>query len=171
MADVITQNNVVQVTMTDAGGNKQSFNIDNPKDNLTLAQIRTALNAAISSGYWYSNKSEPFTAVNSATITQTKKIKLDNSSVEITLTPATINTTNSTESILVEGSAVRGAYFTDLPTGEENDYWATVSPDTSGYTVEIFTSNETRSEDTNLTLMIITIDRTISMPVTFAKTT
>ena len=126
---------------------------------------------AIASGYWYSNKGDPFAAVNSATITETKKIKLDNSSVVIEISPSTLNVVEGENSIEVTGSTLLGAYFTNVPEGYEENYWASKSYSAGSWYVDVFSNAESRSEPLTLNLAIVTSDRTVSATVIFPAIT
>lgn len=166
MADTITQSSVVQITLVDAIGNRQSFNIDNPKSNISMSQIKAALAPAISSGFWYSKSAEQFVAINSATVTESKKIKLDNSDVVIEVTPASLTLNNETSpkgTVTVEGATVMGAYISQLVTTGTN---ATMYATTSGQTVTVnanFPSGG--AQGTTATLYIVTDARTVTVPV------
>lgn len=167
MADTITQSSVVQITLVDAIGNRQSFNIDNPKSNISMNQIKAALSPAILSGYWYSKSAEQFVAVNSATVTESKKIKLDNSDVVIEVTPASLNfdASQATPSgtVTVEGATVVGAYVSQIVTSAPN---ATMYATTSGQTVTVQANFPAGSPaGTTATLYIVTDARTVTVPI------
>lgn len=171
MADTITQSSVVQITLVDAGGNKQSFNIDNPKDDITMSQIKTALAPAIASGFWYSKNSEAFTAVNSATVTESKKIKLDNSDVEIEITPASITfpagtTFPADTTVSVTGATVIGAYVTDI---DDSDAGSEVFNAYANYTANSVTLNVPSHSSSiagmKANLAIVTDARTVKIPI------
>lgn len=48
----VTTTSVVQITVFDEQGRLKSFNIDNPKPNLTLNQIQNALQPAFIGRWW-----------------------------------------------------------------------------------------------------------------------
>lgn len=85
--------NVVQITVTDEGGYTKSFNIDEPKDNLSLIQIKNALAPAFSGRWWLGKYNSPITSLKSAQYTQTIKTQI--AGEEVTVTPASLNPTVS----------------------------------------------------------------------------
>lgn len=167
MADTITENNVVQVTLVDSNGNKQSFNIDNPKEDLTLSAIKTALNPAISSGFWYSRNLVPFTAVNSATITESRKIKLSDSDTVIEVTPSSITMSGtSTGVVTVEGATLTGAYLTNFSDTTETDHFYTTINTSDEQKVYVSSTLSSMPAGLTFTLTIVTDARQIQVPVT-----
>lgn len=184
MADQITTSSVVQVTMQDSSGNKQNFNIDNPKNDLTMAEIRTALTPIVNSGNWYSSYGNQFTAVQSATLTQSTKIKLSDSGVVVTITPssATVPTTGkqypsaSTATFTVEGAPIQSAYLA-TPTVATEGKIMVLAPEINelqnSVTVKACQTNASISQNLSETvnLTIIVNNRQYNVPVTFTRTT
>lgn len=170
MADTITESNVVQIILMDAGGNKQSFNIDNPRSGLTMSQIKTALATAISSGYWYSRNGEIFISVVSATITESRKIKLDNSEVTIIITPPQVtlaNTQTPSANVSIEGANLVGAYITQIVTSASN---ANIYASTSGQIITVTGSfPNSDGAGTTATLNIVTDERTLQIEITVSN--
>lgn len=122
MADKITQTNVLQITVQDTDSNRQSFNIENPVNSITIAQVRDIFAPIISSGKWYSRAGNPINYIEQATLTKTKKIELDDSGEAITVTPTeyTFNTTTPNEvTFTVTGSPIKG-YKIIKTSGNEN---------------------------------------------------
>lgn len=167
MADTITESNVVQIILMDAGGNKQSFNIDNPRAGITMAQIKTALATAISSGYWYSRNGEIFISVVSATITESRKIKLDNSGVTIIITPPQVtlaNTQSPSANVSIEGANLIGAYVTQIVTSASN---ANIYASTNGQIITVTGSfPNSDGAGTTATLNIVTDEGTVHAEIT-----
>lgn len=170
MADTITRTSTVQIILSDSAGGRTTFNLDNPKQNLTMQQIRAALSEAILSGCWYSAAGALFTGVLKATMTESKKIELDNSEAEIYITPAEINlpnTTNPSGSVVVEGATVIGAYITQIATESIN---AKMYADCDGQRVTV-TANFPGSDGAGTTalLNIVTDLRTVSIDIITAS--
>lgn len=81
-----TTTSVVQVTVTDSGGYSKSFNLEYPKQNLTLNQIKAAFQPAIDGGWWLGSKGDPIVAVSKATYSTSTKIEI--AAGEVSVTPA-----------------------------------------------------------------------------------
>lgn len=107
-----TTTSVVQVTVTDSGGYSKSFNLEYPKQNLTLNQIKAAFQPAIDGGWWLGSKGDPIVAVSKATYSTSTKIEIAGG--EITFTPSTLNMdapttqySTTTGNVTVEGGAIQ----------------------------------------------------------------
>lgn len=111
MAQTITEKNVIQITVQDTDNNKQSFNMENPKSELTIAQVREIFEPLISTGKWYSRQGNPINYIEQATLTKTKKITLDDGTEAITVTPAS---GKFGQTFTVTGSPIKGYNFTDV---------------------------------------------------------
>lgn len=168
MADTTTS--VVQIFFTDESGRSKSFNIDNPRENLTLNQIRQAFQSAINGRWWYGNNGTVISALKSANYSQSVKIPIEGQDVVIEITPSTIEfqPTSSTaeavnDTVTVSGSEVIGAYVTGF-SGQNTEYLvAQAYPENSQVTVsgELIKSYTTKS----CTLNIVTAARTVTIPI------
>lgn len=72
----MTETNVVEITVVDAENYERTFKLDNPKSNLTLAQIRTAFATAINEGWWVSASGVQITSIARAVSTVTTKERI-----------------------------------------------------------------------------------------------
>lgn len=66
LATVQTTTNTVDVTCVDTYGNEYTFKLDNPRANVTLAEVQTAFNIGINSNYWYSRAGYKFASIKRA---------------------------------------------------------------------------------------------------------
>lgn len=110
-----TTTNTIQIQMQDESGHNQTFNIDYPQSETTLASIKLALAPALATNSWCSSYGIPFIRVRSATIVETEKTKLSDESNVVTIIPtkATITTTTDTgsQNFVVEGMTIQGYSF------------------------------------------------------------
>ena len=68
---------VVEVVLVDSGNYEKTLRLDNPKESLTLTQIRTAFATPISEGWLVGkNGTYPVTSVARATVVVTTKTSL-----------------------------------------------------------------------------------------------
>lgn len=118
MADKITQTNVIQITVRDTENNRRSFNIENPRTDTTIAQIRDIFAPIINSGKWYSTNGNPINYIEQATLTKTKKIELSGDMAPITVTPNEITNSGTTE-ITITGSPIKGYRVTETEGGAQ----------------------------------------------------
>lgn len=113
---------------------KMTFNIDNPKENTTLASIKLALAPALATNSWCSSNGATFIRVNGATVVETSKTKLSDEGSEISITPreATITTSGNTgnQTFVVEGMTIQGYSFQYL-SGE-----STITPNLETTTID-----------------------------------
>lgn len=86
----------IQIEMLDQNNHTQTFNIDYPKDNMTLGNIRVDLNDAIATNSWCSSYAVPFQKVNKATLVETEKTQLSNDGEGISVTPSEVTLTTTT---------------------------------------------------------------------------
>lgn len=80
----VIQTKVIQVTVIDEDGKSKSFNLDNPKQNLTFNQIRQALQPAIQGRWWINTTGSPVIGLKSANYTETTKTYVDGGEVSVT---------------------------------------------------------------------------------------
>lgn len=79
-----TTTSVVQITVIDEGGYTKTFNIDEPKDNLSLNTIKNALQPAIDGRWWLGNSGSPITGLKSANYSTSTKVQIEGGEVIIT---------------------------------------------------------------------------------------
>lgn len=167
MAETIT--NVLQVTVQDTDNSNYSFNIENPKENVTIQQVNAALEPLINTQKWYSAKDRPITRVKGATLTRTRKIILDDST-EITVTPAEWNINqqgqSASQTFTVTGEAIQGYNFTTQYSRVTLD---NISIDTVNNTLKATISNPQPNSSDNGNLNIVTATQVITVPVTFYR--
>lgn len=120
MAETITETEVIQIQAQDTENNRYSFNVENPKDNLTINTVREIFDTLINSGKWISKKGFPFNYIPQATVTKTKKRTLDDGTA-ISVTPSSITVTappagqNINIAATVEGAPIKGVNWTGNP--------------------------------------------------------
>lgn len=112
MADRITETDVIQIQAQDSDNNRYSFNVENPKANTTISNVREAFQPLINSGKWVSKQGYPFSYISQATLTKTKKIELADSGATITATPSEVHFEpvfgDRNVTITVDGSPITG---------------------------------------------------------------
>ncbi len=164
-----TTTSVVQVTVNDESGKTKTFNIDNPKQNLSLNEIRQALEPAFNGRWWLGNGGAVITTLKSANYSIAEKIPIAGSDIVITVTPNEITLGNSASNVTVtvEGSPVTGAFINNIVTSAPN-LQLYVSKTTEN-TVKVFGDNTagTDASGTTATLNIITEAKTVTIPITF----
>lgn len=117
--------NVLQITVTDEGGYTKSFNIDNPVENISLNQIKTALQPAFSGRWWLGKYNSSITELKAATYTQTIKTQIAGETVSVT--PASFTTDISasqstfSQNFTVAGGTPAMAQFI-LPDSNKTDF-------------------------------------------------
>lgn len=97
-----TETKVAQVTLKDSSERNVTINIDNPKDNLSLNQIKAAFAPAISGGWLLANNGSQITEVVEAKYSQVIKTQING--LPVTVSPASLDITISTDTAI--GSSV-----------------------------------------------------------------
>lgn len=77
MAIVITNTSTVDITVIDSANYEYVYKINNPKEELTMTEIRNAYNNVIENGLLYSKNDYPITTVARATTVATQVTKTD----------------------------------------------------------------------------------------------
>ncbi len=72
----MTETNVVEITVLDSENYERTFRIDNPKSNLTLAQVQAAFATPISEQWLFSSNGSRIVSVPRAVVSVTTKTKL-----------------------------------------------------------------------------------------------
>jgi len=118
----VTRTSVVAIQILDSAGNKRTYNIDNPKTNLTLGEIKMALEPLMAKGFWLSDTYNPYMSVAQASINEAIKTQLEGGSAVIT--PSTITSTITgtiqTITVTVSNAIVSLATITDLSSTNES---------------------------------------------------
>lgn len=169
MADIITNTKTVLVRLTSAAQDGRSITLDNPRENITLTQIKQAFKPMLDTRLLLGNKGDNLDAVESATVTTTQKVKLGESEIEISVSPGsfTVQIPAGTYSLIftVTGSTPIGAYFTNVNLGAasiETYNAIVVSQEVQvQYTLDRTLSVETISGEFN----IVTADGTVKIPL------
>lgn len=69
----MTETQVVEVVLVDSANYEKTLKLDNPQQNLTLSQIRTAFSTPISEGWLLGKSGAPISSVARANIVETRK--------------------------------------------------------------------------------------------------
>lgn len=108
-----TTTTVAQITCKDESGRTKSFNLDYPKENLTLNQIKAAFAEAFQ-GRWLLNPANysPLIAVDSATYATSTRTEIRGETVEITPSALSIQNpssqgTSKTGTVTVTGGTIK----------------------------------------------------------------
>lgn len=129
-----TTTSVVQVTVFDSGGYTKTYNLDNPKPNLTLNQIKNAFKIAIDGGWLLGNNFDPVIEVRSANYSEATKTSIDGA--EVVVTPSTLNYDGNTQkSVTVTGGFVTSTNLINL------EYIASVSGSTFVFTAPVISDD------------------------------
>lgn len=72
----MTETNVVEITVLDSDNYERTYRIDNPRDNLTLAQIQSAFATPISEQWLFASTGSRVVSVARAIVSVTTKTKL-----------------------------------------------------------------------------------------------
>lgn len=97
-----TETTVAQVTLKDSSERNITISIDNPKDDLSLNQIKAAFAPAISGGWLLANNGSAITEVVEAKYSQVIKTQING--LPVTVSPSSLSITVDTDTAI--GSAV-----------------------------------------------------------------
>lgn len=160
MADT-TNTTVVQVTVTEEGGYSKTFNLDNPKTNLTLNQIRNAFQPAITGGWLLGNNDKPIIAVERASYLEAIKTLILGEEIIITPSSLSIDPPNNiygtnTGDITVTGGTIQSVSVVKTSGVGTPDYFdVSVSFTDSVATVTVRSVNENASGFTGTVILVI----------------
>lgn len=73
----MTETNVAEVVLLDESNYEKTLRLDNPKNNLTLAEVRAAFATAINEKWLLGRSGAPVTSVPRVNIVQTIKTSLE----------------------------------------------------------------------------------------------
>lgn len=149
----VTTTSVVQITVFDEQGRLKSFNIDNPKPNLTLNQIQNALQPAFIGRWWLSSQGNVIVGLEKATYSTSEKIPIGGETVVIT--PSQFSITLNRGGSQTDQSVTRFGMSTVTISGANINF---IASKLSNITVESFQENnfsiDTSITDENLTLSV-----------------
>ncbi len=164
----------VQIEMLDQDNHTQTFNIDYPKQNMTLGSIRISLNDAIATNSWCSSYAVPFQRVNKATLVETEKTQLSNEGDGISVTPTEANLTATgnmvTQTFTVTGIDIEGYNYIHL-SGNLN----TINPNYNLTTIDESANTITAAFNTpsagtaQFNFVIVGSGFTLTVPITITK--
>lgn len=98
----MTETNVVQITLLDAAGYARTINIDYPRNNLTLNEIRNVFQIPIANR-WLMGKNDVVVEVQKAQYSQSIKTAIGGG--EVTATPSSLNiTTGNSATVEISGA-------------------------------------------------------------------
>lgn len=100
-----TETKVAQVTLRDQDDRNRTISIDNPKDDLSLNQIKAAFAPAINGGWLLASNGSPITEVVEAKYNQVIKTQING--LPVTVSPSSFNV-EVTSSTAVGSSVVAG---------------------------------------------------------------
>lgn len=167
-----TETKVAQVTLKDSSERNTTINIDNPKDDLSLNQIKAAFAPAINGGWLLANNGSQITEVVEAKYNQVIKTQING--LPVTVSPASINTTmSSTDTTKATAvnisngtavSAICDVYDNNLATN-------TVKISSSGSSVQLWMyrlSNDAGTKSGTLTIFFEGNGQ-VQVPVTYTQ--
>lgn len=123
MPDKITEKNVIQITTQDTNKNRYSFNLEDPRNAVTINDVREIFEPLIATNKWYSKNGNPINYIEQATLTKTKKIELGEDGQEITVTPSKIEVQRGYTrdyTLTVTGSPIKGYTVRDVVNSDVN---------------------------------------------------
>lgn len=97
-----TETKVAQVTLKDSSERNTTINIDNPKDDLSLNQIKAAFAPAINGGWLLANNGSQITEVVEAKYNQVIKTQING--LPVTISPSSLSAEITTDTAI--GSSV-----------------------------------------------------------------
>lgn len=146
---------VIQIQVLDEDGKTKTYNFENPKENLTLDQVRETFATAINGRWLLSNSSNPIISVKSANYSTAVKTYLDGA--EATISPSVVNITDINkldQRVFVTGATIESTAISDITgtidgestTKEDWFFTYTVSGDTIFITLNMNSSPSTGSK-------------------------
>lgn len=169
MADIITDSKTVLVRLSSPAGDNRSIVLDNPIENIRLATIKQKFEPILAMKILLGNKGDNLTAVEYATVTNTRKIKLGDSDIVVTVSPNAFvfppQADEATNVFTVTGSKPTAAYATDVIfSGTSNFYGTTYEIYQQSITVKMSFDGVPTSLTGNIN--IVTSAATVSIPIT-----
>lgn len=165
-----TTTSVVQISVTEESGKTKTFNLDNPKENLSLNEIRQKLQPAFEGRWWLGNDGTAITTLKSANYSQSVKIPIEGQDAVIEVTPSIVefsptstSITEVQETVQVTGSELVGAYITGFE-ATTSEYLAAQAYAELNQ-VAVFGSLARISQTREATLSIVTAARTVTIPI------
>lgn len=174
---------VINVSTVDEDGKQTTFNLDNPKDDLTKAEVVSAFQVGIENSLLMSNQGTKIITVGTVAITTAEKIILEGEPVYIT--PNAINLATSTwyneaqlsATVTVQNANIQAAQIANvqLAKGETvfttNDYYQIINVNENVITVNFISRNEDTANSTGTANLVIIINGvTYNVPITFKQT-
>lgn len=174
-----TETKVAQVTLKDAEERNRTINIDNPKDNLSLNQIKAAFQPAIAGGWLLSSSGSAITEVVEAKYNQVIKTQINGVPVTVSPSSLTFNILASTavgqysyETLTVTNGTIAGIICPDT-TEVPNSFVISNLGYNSGKTVAgiavVRLANSGATYSGNLKIIIEGSDTPITVPVTVTQ--
>lgn len=110
----------VNVSTIDEDGKQTTFNLDNPKDNLTKQQVVNAFQTGIDNGILISNYGSLIKSVGTVTLATSTKIELEGEPIYISPNSLEFNLTrlvdgsSATSTVTVTNGTIQSAGITDM---------------------------------------------------------
>lgn len=118
----VTRTSVVAIQLMDSAGNKRTYSIDNPKSDISLGQIKMALEPIMAKGFWLSDTNNLYTQVAQANTQEVIKTQLEGGSATISPSKIEDSITGTIKSytVTVSNAIVSLATITDLASTNES---------------------------------------------------
>ena len=165
-----TETKVAQVTLKSENDRSRNVNIDRPKDNLTLNQIKAAFAPAINGGWLLDNYGDTITSVAEAKYNQVIKTQINGESV--TISPSSLSVSTSimsklpaTGTLTVTGGEPTSFNFSDW-TKPSNITGASANYDNGTITVKVYVSGSASDFPVTGNLKVFFDSQSVTVPIT-----
>lgn len=174
---VSTETKVVQISVLDDSNRTKTFNIDNPKNDLTFLEVQNALAPAFQGGWWYSSYGDKISKLSKVIMSTAIKVPLERGDFTYSPTSLTMSRTyssggTSSQSITYSGATPQNVSIV-TPQFQFSSvvFYATINAQDNTITVtgsNSSSSSETLPESATENTLIITVEGlNIEVPITF----
>lgn len=164
-----TETKVAQVTLKDQDDRNRTINIDNPKDDLSLNQIKAAFAPAINGGWLLASNGSPITEVVEAKYNQVIKTQING--LPVTVFPSSLSLTIGANIKSTSGSVTISNGIAVSAMCDVSDNNATNTVKISGNTVQLDMYRLTNNSDSKSGTLTIFFEGNgqVQVPVTFTQ--
>lgn len=171
---------VIAISLISEAGRTKTLNIDNPKENLNLNEIKNALQPSLNKKFWKDTYGDFYSSVSKAELQTVQKIQLAEG--EVTISPSSITetlpTAQRTYTITVTNGNVSMASFKAISqefTGDARPYFQIpeITNTTDGATIFLILKSNSYvygiNDYWNLNLELLIYGEIITIPFKYTK--
>lgn len=172
-----TETKVAQITLKSESDRSKTISIDNPKDNLSLNQIKNAFQPAINGGWLIDNYGDTIVEVSEAKYNQVIKTQINGEPVVVAPNSLTVNIYSSTpiggnalKTLTISGASASGISFNNNV--NEGKFAVNALINSTGSSITIYfnrLSNTAASENFNATVYFKGTSETVTIPVSVTQ--